>query len=86
MRDPVPVPRADYLVVESTYGNRRHEARDPEEALAEIVDEDGGAGRYRRHSGLRRRPRQSLMFHLERLKSKGRLANIPVFLDSPMAM
>ena len=37
MLDPEPVHAADYLVVESTYGNRRHDARDIEEALGEVI-------------------------------------------------
>ena len=85
MLDPVPVPRADYLVVESTYGNRRHEARDPEEALAEVVERTAGRGGTVLIPAFAVGRSQSLMFHLEQLKSKGRLANIPVFLDSPMA-
>ena len=35
----LPVDHADYLLVESTYGNRRHDRRDPEDALAEIIGE-----------------------------------------------
>ena len=38
MVDPASVERADYLLVESTYGDRRHTGRDPADALAEIVD------------------------------------------------
>src|SRR5690606_41916722 len=30
MHDPEPVTEADYIVVESTYGNRRHDAADPQ--------------------------------------------------------
>jgi metallo-beta-lactamase family protein len=86
MVDPSPVRHADYLVVESTYGNRRHDRRDPEDALAEIV------ARTVRRGGTVVIPAfavgraQSLLFHLERLKSAGRLGNVPIFLDSPMAI
>jgi metallo-beta-lactamase family protein len=85
MLDPAPVPRADYLVVESTYGNRRHEARDPDEALAEIVDKTVARGGTVVIPAFAVGRAQSLLFHFAQLKSKGRLANIPVFLDSPMA-
>jgi metallo-beta-lactamase family protein len=86
MVDPSPVRHADYLVVESTYGNRRHDRRDPEDALAEVV------ARTVRRGGTVVIPAfavgraQSLLFHLERLKSAGRLGNVPIFLDSPMAI
>jgi len=38
MVDPISVERADLLLVESTYGDRRHDKRAPADALAEIVD------------------------------------------------
>ena len=85
MLDPEPVARADYLIVESTYGNRRHEERDAEEALAEVVEKTVSRGGTVVIPAFAVGRTQSLLFHLEQLKSKGRLANIPVFLDSPMA-
>ena len=86
MVDPVPVERADYLVVESTYGNRRHDARDPENALNEIVVETVARGGTVVVPAFAVGRAQSLLFHLHRLKAKGRLKNVPVFLDSPMAV
>jgi metallo-beta-lactamase family protein len=86
MVDPAPVERADFLAIESTYGNRRHDPRDPEEVLDEIIS------RTVRRGGTVVIPSfavgrvQSLLFHLARLKSAGRLANVPIFLDSPMAI
>lgn len=85
MLDPVPVPHADYLVVESTYGNRRHDTRDPEQALAAVVEKTAARGGTVVIPAFAVGRTQSLLFHFERLKSKGRLANIPIFLDSPMA-
>jgi metallo-beta-lactamase family protein len=85
MVDPVSVDRADYLLVESTYGDRRHDKRDPGEALAEIV------GATIRRGGTVVIPSfavgraQSLMFYFQQLKTRGRLSNVPIFLDSPMA-
>lgn len=86
MVDPVPVERADYLVIESTYGNRRHDKGDPENALDEIVSETAGRGGTVVIPAFAVGRAQSLLFHLHRLKSKGRLKNVPVFLDSPMAV
>ena len=86
MVDPEPVAHADYLVVESTYGNRRHDQTSPEEALEEVV------GRTVRRGGTVVIPAfavgraQSLLFHLSQLRKRGRLADVPVFLDSPMAV
>lgn len=86
MFDPAPIERTDYLLVESTYGNRRHDTRDPADALAEIVDTTTARGGTVVIPAFAVGRAQSLMFHLQRLKSQGRLANVPVFLDSPMAV
>ena len=85
MVDPVPIGRADYLVVESTYGNRRHDKRDPAEALAEIVGTTIARGGTVIIPAFAVGRAQSVLFHLHQLKSKGRLPNLPIFLDSPMA-
>lgn len=86
MLDPVSIERADYLLVESTYGNRRHDTRDPTEALGEVVETTIARGGTVVIPAFAVGRAQSLMFHLQRLKSQGRLANIPIFLDSPMAV
>ena len=86
MVDPAAIARADYLVVESTYGDRVHERRDPAEALAEVVArtvERGGTVVVPAFAVGRA---QSLLFHLQHLRAEGRLTNVPVFLDSPMAV
>ena len=70
----------------STYGDRRHDKRDPAEALAEIVGATIGRGGTVIIPAFAVGRAQSLLFHLQRLKSKGRLANVPIFLDSPMAV
>jgi metallo-beta-lactamase family protein len=85
MVDPVPVPRADYLLVESTYGNRRHDGRAPQEVLGAAVEKTIARGGTVVIPAFAVGRTQSLLFHLERLKAKGRLANVPIYLDSPMA-
>ncbi|MBI2713127.1 MAG: MBL fold metallo-hydrolase [Rhizobiales bacterium] len=85
MFDPAPIERTDYLLVESTYGDRRHDKRDPADALAEIVETTIGRGGTVVIPAFAVGRAQSLMYHLQRLKSAGRLSNVPVFLDSPMA-
>ncbi len=85
MVDPVSIERADYLLVESTYGDRRHDKRDPAEALAEIVETTVARSGTVIIPAFAVGRAQSLMFHLNRLKSQGRLSNVPIFLDSPMA-
>lgn len=85
MLDPVGFDHADYLVVESTYGDRRHPAVDPETVLGEIVERTIGRGGTVVVPAFAVGRTQSLLFHLARLKDKGRIGNVPIFLDSPMA-
>ncbi len=85
MLDPVSIERTDYLLVESTYGDRHHDKRDPADALAEIVETTVARGGTVVIPAFAVGRAQSLMFHLQRLKSQGRLSNVPIFLDSPMA-
>lgn len=86
MVDPVLVDRADYLLVESTYGNRRHDKRDPADALAEVISDTIGRGGTVVIPAFAVGRVQSILLHLHVLKSEGQLANVPVFLDSPMAV
>jgi len=87
MRPPRPLERPDYLVVESTYGDRRHADADPAAALAQIlsatIDRRGvvlipsfAVGRA-----------QSLLHLIEGLRRDGRVpADVPLYLNSPMAI
>jgi metallo-beta-lactamase family protein len=86
MVDPTPVRAADYLVLESTYGDRRHDQRDPEDALAEVVDRTIARGGTVIVPAFAVGRAQLLLLHFDRLKSRGRLGNVPIFLDSPMAV
>jgi metallo-beta-lactamase family protein len=85
MRAPMPFAHADYLIVESTYGDRLHDKTDPATELAEVF-----ANTFRR-GGIVVIPcfavgrAQSVLHYIAQLKATGRMANVPVFLDSPMA-
>jgi metallo-beta-lactamase family protein len=86
MLDPEPVSSADYLIVESTYGNRRHDQTDPQEALAKVINRTTARGGTVVIPAFAVGRVQSLLYHLERLSAAGRLVNVPIFLDSPMAI
>lgn len=86
MLEPAQPPESDYLVVESTYGNRRHEDVDPEQRLGEIVARTVSRGGSVVIPAFAVGRAQSLLYYLHRLKSKGRLPAVPIFLDSPMAI
>jgi metallo-beta-lactamase family protein len=86
MRPPARVSRADWLVVESTYGDRVHDPSDPADSLARIVDETA------RRDGVVLVPAfavgraQALLYYIGRLKQDGRIPDVPIYLDSPMAV
>lgn len=86
MLDPEPVAHADYLVIESTYGDRRHAAQDPEEALRAVIEKTAARGGTVVIPAFAVGRAQTLLYHLWRLKSAGHLQHIPIFLDSPMAV
>lgn len=86
MLDPEAVPEADYLLVESTYGNRRHDSRSPDEALEEVVNRTVRRGGTVVIPAFAVGRAQSLLFHISQLVKRGRIPRVPVFLDSPMAV
>ncbi len=86
MVDPAPVEHADYLVVESTYGDRLHDKADPQDLLAAAVNravQKGGSVLIPTFAVGRV---QTILYHLYRLKQDKRIPEVPVFLDSPMAV
>ncbi|KGD90135.1 mRNA 3'-end processing factor [Achromobacter sp. RTa] len=85
MHDPETVPQADYIVIESTYGNRRHDTADPVEALGAIIDRTVQRGGTVVIPAFAVGRAQTLIYALWKLRQAGRLRNIPVYLDSPMA-
>lgn len=86
MPDPAIVRRADTLLVESTYGNRTHDPRSPEEALAEVIDRTAGRGGSVLIPAFAVGRTQTLLYHIYRLKQARRIPDLPVYLDSPMAI
>ncbi len=75
---------ADYLFVESTYGDRLHPEEDVEHILTELVKET----LYKKGTliipSFAVERLQSLMYQLWKLYKKNRIPNIPIFVDSPM--
>jgi metallo-beta-lactamase family protein len=84
--DPELVEATDYLVLESTYGDRKHEPRDPEDALAELIGSTVARGGTVLIPAFAVGRTQTLLFHLDRLKREKRIPDLPIYLDSPMAM
>lgn len=83
--DPTPVAEADYLLVESTYGNRVHEQDDNGERLAAIVTETALKGGKLIIPAFAIGRVEELIYWLKRLEGEQRIPVLPVFVDSPMA-
>jgi len=86
VRDPSLFERADYIVMESTYGDRDHE--DPgrvDDLLGGIIRDTAGAGGNVVIPTFAIERAQDLMFHLSRLVRAKAIPPVPVYLDSPMA-
>ena len=86
MPDPEPVSEADFIVIESTYGNRIHEPGDTTEVLGAVIERTVPRGGTVVIPAFAVGRAQSLLYHLWKLKTAGRLLNIPIYLDSPMAI
>lgn len=86
MRPPHPPLEADYLVVESTYGDRRHPAEDPADRLADIVTRTCARGGVVVIPTFAVGRTESLLLHLARLRERGSIPDVPIFVNSPMAV
>lgn len=85
MLAPVIPPNADYLVLESTYGNRSHEPEDPMDILAKTINKTAKRGGTVIIPAFAVGRAQSILYFIHQLKAKNHIPNLPVFLDSPMA-
>lgn len=82
---PTPVAHADYLVVESTYGNRRHDPRDSKARLAEVINRTAARGGVVVMPAFAVGRAQVVLYLIHLLKESRAIPDIPVFLNSPMA-
>ena len=83
--DPAMVSEADYLLVESTYGDRVHEADDNAERLAEIIRSAAERGGKLIVPSFAIGRVEEVIYWLKRLENEKRIPVLPVYLDSPMA-
>ena len=86
MVDPEPVDQADFLVIESTYGDRIHPELDAGAMLKEVIDRTVRRGGTVIIPAFAIGRTQSLLYELWLLKEAGELDLVPVYVDSPMAI
>jgi metallo-beta-lactamase family protein len=76
---------ADYLIVESTYGDRTHAPVDPEAELADAINAAANRGGIVIIPAFAVGRAQMLLHFIARLKQRQAIPNLPIFLNSPMA-
>ena len=87
LRDPEPVPAADVLLCESTYGDRAHAPPgEAEEDLARIVRDGAARGGAILVPAFALGRTQELLWLLQELEEAKRIPSVPVYVDSPLAV
>lgn len=91
LNDPIMKPseimtEADYLILESTYGNRLHDKTNPELEIAAIINKTVKRGGTVLIPAFAVGRAQSILYYLYQLKQKKLIPELPIFLDSPMAI
>lgn len=85
IRDPTPPPACDYLLVESTYGDRLHDPEDPKVALARIINDAAQRGAPVLIPAFAVGRTQELVYLIRELEDEKTIPVLPVTVDSPMA-
>lgn len=84
--DPEPLGEADYVVVESTYGDRRHGAESIADQLTRVIHDGVARGGPIVVPAFAIGRTQELMYHLAGLEKTGRIPPLPTYVDSPLAI
>jgi metallo-beta-lactamase family protein len=85
IRDPIAPPAADYLLIESTYGDRLHDIEAPKDALERIIKDAAARGGAVLIPAFAVGRAQELLYFIRELEEEKRIPVLPVCLDSPMA-
>lgn len=84
--DPAPPVPCDYLICESTYGNREHSPDRVEDRLTEVVQASIRRGGVMLIAAFAVGRAQQLVYLLQLLIAQGKIPELPIFIDSPMAV
>jgi metallo-beta-lactamase family protein len=85
IRDPDAPPACDYMLVESTYGDRLHDPIDPKDELARIINETAKRGGALLIPAFAIGRTQEMVYLIRELEEEKRIPVLPVRVDSPMA-
>src|SRR6188474_722068 len=85
IHDPVAPPACDYLLVESTYGDRLHDPENPKDALKRIIKDAAQRNGAVLIPAFAVGRTQELIYLIRELEDEGKIPILPVCVDSPMA-
>ena len=85
MHTPSVIQAADYLILESTYGNRLHKKVDPLDELTDIINRTEKRGGTVIIPAFAVGRAQHLLYFIYLLKKEKRISDLPIYLDSPLA-
>ena len=85
IRDPVAPPACDYLVVESTYGDRLHDIEEPKDALERIIKNAAAHNSPVLIPAFAVGRAQEILYFIRELEDENKVPVLPVCVDSPMA-
>lgn len=84
MVPPTRIPHADYVVIESTYGDKEHDPA-PKQALIDAITRTLARGGTVLIPAFAVGRAQTLLYALHELRKQGVIDDVPIFLNSPMA-
>ena len=85
LHDPEPLPEADYVVLESTYGDRVHEKRDVQGQIKDVLEAAFRRGGVVVIPSFAVGRTQELLYSLHELYEANAMPRVPIWVDSPMA-
>jgi len=86
LRPPVPMADADIVVTESTYGNREHEDEESLRNFEQAIVQTAGQGGMTVIPSFAVDRTEVILCHLRGLMQAGRVPQLPVYVDSPLAL
>lgn len=87
LKDPHVEKEADYVIMESTYGNKLHEqTRARKDILEDVIEETVAMGGTLMIPSFATERTQEILYELNELAENGRIPHVPVFIDSPLAI
>lgn len=83
--DPAHISGADFIITESTYGNKVHEEYDKEAELTQIINDTVAKGGNVVIPAFAVGRTQVLLYYFQKLLAAKKIPDIPIYIDSPMA-